>query len=316
MKRFFITLALAFLALTATVGSAEAQARWQNYGADPAYASKEAAKADAAAVFRRAGWPPEVVAAMVERMRSTPPERITLRNGDRLDFMRTGPSGLWRNVLVDFVSHGRGVEVIVHADRWTVTVGGVTYEAILPDVCNNLAGRRSAPPPEEPCVYIVLHVEEAGFVNAALMGEQLPSPECSFSYQGPGTGEGGYTFQPNGYTPIEECRDRPCDWSNVVRATGQPVAQSGSFRVTPGNWVVRVDRRIAESLVSRVVFCLTTEDGRTTYGLGVRRHDYREAAGNTLIATIWPQQAAVPTAYAGTELWWRWYPSRLQLASR
>jgi len=266
-----ILIALALLTLGwAAAGDASAKARWRNYGADPAYASKEAAKADAAAVFRRAGWPPEVITAMVNQMRSTPAERITLRNGDRLDFMRTGPSGLWRNVQVDFVSHGRGVEVIVHADRWQVTVNNVLYEAIVPDVCNNLAGRR-IPPPDKDCVYHDLEIRE----EAMLIWARYDSAgdEC-FAYRSVDR-----VFQPDSpddrWNTIEPgCIGRPCDLTQMNRAFGRQNVSQGQLHLQPGLYQVRLKRNqfmgYCEKPMGDSVLL-------SSFGVGVRwQQDYRQ----------------------------------------
>lgn len=266
-----ILIALALLTFGwAIAGDATAQARWQHYGADPAYASKEAAKADAAAVFRRAGWPPEAITAMVAKMASTPAERITLRNGDRLDFMRSGSSGLWRNVLVDFVSHGRGVEVIVHADRWQVTVDNVLYEAIIPDVCNNLGGRRK-PPPEIDCVYHDIEVRE----EAMLIWARYDSAgdEC-FAYRSVDR-----VYQPDSpdaqWIPIEPgCIGRPCDLTQVNRALGRQNVSQGQLQLEPGNYQVRVRRNEFMAYCEKVVNGTTV---LSSFATGVRwQQDYRQ----------------------------------------
>jgi len=265
-----ILIALALLTLGwAAAGEASAQAHWRNYGADPAYASKEAAKADAAAVFRRAGWPPEAVTAMVSKMASTPAERITLRNGDRLDFMRSGSSGLWRNVLVDFVSHGRGVEVIVHADRWQVTVNNVQYEAIIPDVCNNLAGRR-IPPPDNDCVYHDVEIrQEATLIWARY---DSASDEC-FAYR---SVDRVYQLDsPDArWNPIEPgCIGRPCDLTRMNRAFGRQNVSQGQLHLEPGLYQVRLRRNqfmgYCEKLLNGGVVL-------SSFGVGVRwQQDYR-----------------------------------------
>lgn len=322
MMRFVLIILAALAFVGGAAGTASAEARWRNYGADPAYATKEAAKADAANVFRRAGWPPEAIAAMTERMRTTAPERIELRNGDRLDFMRTGRSGLWRNVLVDFVSHGNGVNITVSADRWVVHVGGVTYEAIIPDVCNNLAGRRSAAPPaEDPCVYVVLPAQNKdSHVNVGLYGftpEELAT--CAPSWQGPGTGVNGRVFDPNGYQPLRDCEQRPCDWTAATRFIGLPLVQSGSFQVSDGWYVIRVPRVAAERADRRVVLCLTDDFGNSTNSIGVQMHEYHAVSAGNRVATVWYDQAAVPQASqtADTILWWRWpHLARQQYAAR
>lgn len=295
-------------AMTAA-GPASAEAHWRHYGADHAYASKDAAKRDAANVFRRAGWPPEAVSAMVEEMRTAPPERITLQKDDRLDFMRTGPSGLWRDVVVAFESP-RGMLITAPADRWTVTVDGVVYEAILPDVCNNLAGRKSGAP-ENPCAYVKFYARDAdAYASVAALGQPTPAElaECPISWQGPGTGSDGSTFDPDGYRPLRDCVGGPCDWTNVLRAVRLPLHASGSFPVSEGWWVVRVPRRFVETNDLRAVLCLTDDQGRSTMGMGVLRTEYHEVGAGTMLATIWQDEANVRADYrsAGTILWWRW----------
>lgn len=324
MMRFFLVILAALAFVGGAAGTASAQeARWRHYGADPAYASKDAAKADAANVFRRAGWPPEAIAAMTERMRTVPPERIELRNGDRLDFMRSGRTGLWRNVLVDFVPPpGRGVSVVVAADRWVVVVGGVTYEAIIPDVCNNLAGRRSATPPrQDPCVYVVLPAQNKdSHVNVGLYGftpEELAT--CPPSWQSGGTGTSGRVFDPNGYQPLRDCERRPCDWTAVTRSIGLPLVQSGSFQVADGWYAIRVPRVAIERQDRRVVLCLTDDQGRSTNSIGVQQHEYRQVSAGNYVATVWYDQANVPQEFLRTNtiLWWRWpHLARQQYASR
>ncbi len=274
IRHVLIALAL-FTFGWAHAGEASAEAHWRNYGADPAYSSKQSAIADAANVFRRAGWPPEAVAAMVEEMRTTPAERITLRNGDRLDFMRTGPSGLWHDVVVDFVSHGNGVEVIVHADSWTVTVGGVTYEAVIPDVCNNVAGRRSAapPPPRRPvCVYHDIEIRQREEIALIWARYDRPTDEC-FAYR-----EVSQVYQPDSpdaeWTPIEPgCIGRPCDLTQVNRALGRQHVSQGQLRLEPGRYQVRL------SPDEFMVYCLKFVDGSTvlsSFAAGVRwQQDFR-----------------------------------------
>ncbi len=126
---------------SAQARNADGIARWEHYGADPAYRSHAEALAHAEQDFIRAGWSRDVSAKMVAKMRSEPCERIELRNGDRLDFMRTGRNGQWRNVLVAFTEPYH-MKLTAPACRWTLTQDGLTYEAIEPDVCHNLAGRK------------------------------------------------------------------------------------------------------------------------------------------------------------------------------
>ena len=81
---------------------------------------------------------------MAAKMRSESGQVIELVNGDRLDFMRTGSSGLWRDVLVDFRPYTMTIRS--PAELWDIERNGERFEAILPRVCNNLADRRTSRP--------------------------------------------------------------------------------------------------------------------------------------------------------------------------
>lgn len=138
MKKFiWWTLALAFAALAIP---AHAGATWKRFNADPAYQSREAAIADAPRVFRQVGYPEPVIKLLTEAMKD-PGVRTHITNGMKLDFMRSGKSDLWRNVLVDFEKPPieNNMEFSAPAEEWTVEWKGTLYTALDPDVCNNLA---------------------------------------------------------------------------------------------------------------------------------------------------------------------------------
>jgi hypothetical protein len=254
---------------------------------------------------------------MQTKMSTTAPERIELRKGDRLDFMRSGPRGLWRNVLVDFVSP-TNMNITAPADRWSIVVDGVTYVAILPDVCNNLAGRKSGEP-QNPCVYAKIKARDVDHhAQVALFGEFTAEElaACPPSWQGPGTGVQGSTFNPDGYQPITDCEGRPCAWTSVQRAVELPLELSGSFLVSEGYFVVRVPRRVAETDELRLVFCLTDDEGRTTLGMGIHAAEYHQIADGVKLATIWQDEPSVRADYRdSTILWWRWTPESRQYAA-
>jgi hypothetical protein len=218
---------------------------WKYYGADHAYPTKAAAFADAANVFHRAGWPPKAVAAMVEKMK-TQAMRIELRKGDRLDFMRSGASALWRNVLADFIPPpGKGVSVVVSADSWTVTVDGVVYEAILPDVCNNLAGRVRRT--ESPCRLINM---ETRVGQETYIHWRYESDDDCWGYR-----EVSTIGQPEGVgaaftKPDPHCPNGPCNFIRVD-SVAEPVrfGLMGSVRVTPGMHQFRVSKKFFEDCI-------------------------------------------------------------------
>lgn len=327
MTRTIVAVLAALLAFTGSISiptTALAEAHWRHYGADHAYQSKAAAKADAANVFRRAGWPPEAVAAMVEKMRTAPPERIELRKGDRLDFMRSGATGLWRDVVVDFVSPAN-MNITAPADRWVVVVGGVTYEAILPDVCNNLAGRKSERPPV-PCAYLVFRAEDKDkYARVDTLGELTAQEEaeCSISWQGPGSGPDGLTFNLDGYRPLQDCPDRPCDWRSAVAFYRLPHHVGGTIPVSAGWYVVRLPLRFAESMDLRAVLCLVDDQNRPTREMGALPSLYVTAPDGSRIYTLYYNEAQIPADYqvlyrqvGADSARWRWvHEERQQYAA-
>lgn len=212
-------------------------AHWRHYGADHAYASKAAAKADAANVFHRAGWPPRAVVAMVEKMKESS-ERIELRNGDHLDFMRSGKHALWRNVEVDFAAPAKGMTPpTAKADRWTVVVDGKTYVAVLPDVCNNLAGMtvkcRLVNIETRDVLEIELHYRYEsdddcwGYREVSTIGEP-DSPSAEWKKPG-------------------KCKNGPCDFQRVdANVTGPPMGLVGTIKVKPGKHQFRVSYKVLD----------------------------------------------------------------------
>jgi hypothetical protein len=120
-----------------------AVATWENFGADPAYKSREAAIADAPRVLRQAGYPEQAISLLSEAMKG-PGVRTHVTNGMKLDFMRSGKSALWRNVLVKFKKPPRetSMEYSAPSEEWTVEWDGKKWTVGIPDVCNNIYGKR------------------------------------------------------------------------------------------------------------------------------------------------------------------------------
>jgi hypothetical protein len=145
------------LAIAALASPAFAVATWEHFNADPAYQSREAAIADAPRVLRQVGYPEPVIALLVEAMKS-PGVEAHVTNGMRFDFMRSGKSSLWRNVLVKFKKPPLegNMEFAAPSEEWTVDWNGAKWTAGIPKVCNNIYGRRpattptAAPPRKEP----------------------------------------------------------------------------------------------------------------------------------------------------------------------
>lgn len=296
-------LLLGSLALTALYpGTAFAETRWQHYNRDPAYASRDAAIADAERVFIRAGWPRDIAREMAAKMRSESGQVIELVNGDRLDFMRTGSSGLWRDVLVDFRPYTMTIRA--PAELWVIERNGERFEAILPRVCNNLAGRRTSRP--RPCAFVVFEARPGdAYAIVHILGPAQSEEHCVISYAGASQNRnfGGQTFHRLSETVTDAC---PTDW--IPERFGLPGLMRGSFGVTPGFWAVKVPVELADNPGNRVVICLVREDGTSTFSLGVPSREYHVAESGHKVATIWYSENEVPEVYRRHEtiLWWRW----------
>jgi hypothetical protein len=306
MRSVLVALALLVFGGVATMAapnSAHAEARWENYGADKAYASKEAAKANLAVDLKAAGWSAEAVAKAVDVVKTTAPTRIEIRSGDRLDTMRTGPKATWKNVLAAFKSLGKGVFTVVSADSWTFTLNGVTHEVIIPDVCNNTATRRRGKP--EDCVWLLFKGEQRGKVSVNVTKPYVDDGYCRLTYAGTGTGPDGRTFNPNGYKPLTQDASHPCDWSRVNRYFRKEPSATGCINVAEGWYAIKLNRSVLTNPEIVVILCLTSADGKTTLSVDVRKGDYVDAGNGVYIATVWPSEKEIRADYQGkTFLWW------------
>ena len=149
MKNLIVVL-LALIGALATT-SAQAEATWRHFGADKAYESREAAITDAPQVLKQVGYPEPVIALLTEAMKQ-PGKEVHVTNGMKLDFMRSGKTALWRNVLVRFDQPPvkERMEYSAPAEEWSVDWNRETWTVGIPQVCENLYGKRSASLPPIP----------------------------------------------------------------------------------------------------------------------------------------------------------------------
>lgn len=291
-------------------GTAFAVARWQYFEADPAYSTRGAALRDAENVFVRAGWPRSVAKAMASKMRAGEGERHVITTGDRFDFMRSGPKGLWRNVVADFKEKPkeRGTEFAVTSERWVHTEGGITYEAFLPHTCFNIAGRSTTRVQAvKRCAYVLFEARaDDDYAVVHILGRHEPDG-CEISVNGPAPG-GTKTFDEGAYRPLVDSLPNRCPTDFIPSFYGLSNFKVGSFKVRPGWYAVKVPLVFADNLGTRVVVCLVKKDGQSTHAMGVQYFEYhvQETSGRK-IAVIWYSEEDVPVAYRGsTGLWWRW----------
>ena len=313
--RIFVLLALVF-GFFALCGGTEAQAqervaRWQHYGADHAYPNREAALADAERTMVRAGWSATVAAQMAEIMRTRPCERTELENGDRGDWMRSGANGLWRNVLVDF--QPVSMRISAYACYWSETIDGVLYEVWLPDICNNLFGRRSAGPPLEPCVYAITYVDRPVRQSSAILSPGAYREDtCESQYDAIANSAGLASFDRSDLRPITEDAAHPCDWTDVIAHFNVPVTDvRGCIVAGPGVVIYELDPSILDHESNIFVVCETDEYGRVTLSVDVRPWDFHRNAAGIYIAVVHASESAIPASARGaTMLWFEWDHTR------
>jgi len=144
-----IIVAMLALAMALVSGSASAVATWEHFNADPAYRNREAAIADAPKVLRKVGYPEPVISLLTEAMKN-PGVETHVTNGMKLDFMRSGKSELWRNVVVKFKKppreSERNMDFSAPSEEWVVDWNGQKWTAGIPKVCNNIYGKRAPTP--------------------------------------------------------------------------------------------------------------------------------------------------------------------------
>ena len=83
---------------------------------------------------------------------------------------------------------------------------------------------------EDPCVYLLFRAENKdAFGRVAALGEVTPQEEaeCPISYQGPGTGADGRTFDPNGYKPLVDGKGVGAHSSSAVADALKGILRGG-----------------------------------------------------------------------------------------
>ena len=207
-----------------------------------------------------------------------PGKRVILSNGMKLDYMRTGPTGLWRDVIVAFKQTIDRMLITAPAEEWSVTYNGVVYTTGIPDICFNLYGTRvQAPPALAPCPQIQVNTKSAdetlpasATLHFIMLGDRMPSdPNCPFLYKGP--------HDTQFYPLPTECPHGPCDFREVIRASGLRAGPSGGIDVNQqgsGLYVFQVSPAWMKSKRHLYVFCLSRKDGTESCGKDIGFADY------------------------------------------
>ena len=262
MKKILLAL-LALLTFGWAV-PAQAEARWQRFNVDRAYNTRAQAMSDARNVMVRAGWDAQCIPQMLDTLEK-PGTRVMISKGERYDFMRTGPQGLWRNVRVDF----QQAPLRVEGERWSIECNGRVYTLTLPDVCNNWLGTVVG----IDCVYITVEKRHASEQALNWQRTQRPDDVCW-----------GYRFVDRLYQtdsptavwtkPPTGCLG-PCTFEDFNRAYGHTTKSNGSIEL--GEDVRFVQFRLARDEIP--AFCLKVINGQqvwSSFTNGVRwQQDYQ-----------------------------------------
>ena len=247
---------------------------------------------------------------MVREMEK-PGELVHIVNGDLLDFMRSGRTELWTNVLVAFENHPTpGMEHAAPALYWMVQTEDGTFEVWLPKVCNNLAGRwtRRVEARLE-CAYVLFEARaDDAYAVVHVLGAPVPEPDhCQIS-RSSSIGRNGANFDGVSFVDLVDGVPSRCPTDVIPGFYGLPNLQVGSFQVSPGWWAVKVPVALADNPRNRVVVCIVKKNGLATHAMGVQHFDYNLMEGTgRKFAVIWYSEAEVQQNYRGrTNLWRRW----------
>lgn len=135
MRRVY-TIFAAFAAVLGIQQPAHASFYWKQYGADPAFASRDAAMAARPEAFRALGLSNACIAASYAAM-SVLGKVERLNPEDRLAAMMSSGFVVHRDVIVDFVPPAHGIENSAVVETWSFSCDGRTYKIGLPEVCDN-----------------------------------------------------------------------------------------------------------------------------------------------------------------------------------
>lgn len=207
-------------------------ARWRYFGVDRAYQRREDAMRDADNYMRRIGWSDQCRAQMLPVLQR-PGRRVRINNGERYDTMRTGPTGIWRNVLVDFA----GVQS-VEGERWEIHCEGRDYVLVLPDVCNNWLSKVTER--ETVCVIINVEIKNPDEDMLAWQRRHLATDDCWAVRRVDRLFQSGSSGP--AWNPIQAgCIGRPCSFDAYNRTYGYRQASQGTIPIDrPGIYQIQV----------------------------------------------------------------------------
>lgn len=174
-----------------------------------------------------------------------------------------------------------------------------TGKGLLAEDCTNPIDGPEKPAPAPDCVEVKFTTKpQDDVVRIAVFGPQRIDDVC-----GPSIHRAASNEYDRGW--LEECPDISCNFNEIKRAFKLPAIQwKTSYRVQPGEHVIRLPRYFAAKDSPYRVFLCLDRDGKHSDGIGVQWFDYLPQ-GKTKVATVWYAKAQVKTPSV-SNLYWPW----------
>lgn len=282
-------IAIVVLALIATLAtSAQAEWKWQEFGADPYAKTRAEAMKSRESAFHKLGFPQPVIKLFMKETEE-PGQKIRLTVGDKLSSMLShGGTNVRKDVVVAFGSPVKGMEYAAPAEEWQVQWEGRTFTVILPEVCYNWSAKiplidifasASAPAaPAEKCVELTFNAQIGGKVRwgDASNDGPLPPSACNAQRQGDGPWSAWLNKCDNCEGAIEYLRG--------ILGPKTEIPHKFFYSVTAQKQTLR----FSEAVLTDVVYiCQEYADGKRTCGVYMRPQDWKGAHKVTIKDSFW-----------------------------
>lgn len=269
MKKIVVVLALAIAMLAAV--SAQAEWKWEHFGADPYAKTRDAAMASRESAFHKLGFPQPVITLFIEETKK-PGMKVRLTVGSKLSTMLShGGAKVRKDVVVAFGSPVKGMEYAAPAEEWQVSWDGGVYTLILPEVCYNWSAKVplidifATATPSEKCVELTFNAPVGGKVRwgVASVDGPLPPSVCNAQKQGDEEWKAWYG-------KCDDCVGA-IGYIRGILGDKAEIYHKYLYSVTASKQTLRFSTAIWLDLV---YICLEYPDGNRTCGVYMRPQDW------------------------------------------
>ena len=285
------------LVLVALATSAQAEWKWQHFGADPYAKTREEAMQTRESAFSAMGLPESVIADFL-RATEKPGEKIRLVNGDHLVAMMSKGGVVHRDAVVAFAKppvSGK-MEYAAPAEKWQISWEGKIYSIVLPEICHNWGyGWTPAPIPPtcpecpkpvvEKCVELSFNASVGGKVRWGVASNHGPLPPsvCNAQRQGDGpwTAWAGW---------CDDCIGAIDYIRGVIGGKGE-IYHKYLYPVTATRQTLRFSTAVWADLV---YICLEDANGKRTCGVYMRPQDWKSSYNVNIQDVFWISDADCP----------------------